>query len=91
MGEPYKESKVLGDGNTQIDTGMLVKGVKVPLAKTTCRPDGIFVEKILFTPGPDKSKPPVQVKINQANIVVGELPADTFTVPDGLKSVAPRK
>ena len=52
-------------------------------ARTTCGPDGVFLQQELKVPGPNKKM--VTIKIVQDNIKVGDVPADTFQIPDGLK------
>ncbi len=82
--EAYFDRKPQDDGTTLVESRREAKdGKKEWLDRTVCGADGIFVQRELKVPGPDKKM--VMIKIVQENIKVGDVPASLFEIPDGLK------
>ena len=80
----YVDKTNLGGGRTLVEGGIIRDGQKIWVSRTVCRSDGIFEERTLIVPNPQGQQ---TVRATQSNIRVGNVPADAFTVPSGLRQV----
>ena len=80
--DSYVDRQPQDDGTILVEAGAKKDGKKNWFDRAVCGADGIFLQRELKVPGPDKKM--VTIKIVQENIKVGDVSASLFEIPAGL-------